>query len=293
LYFQYVVKSFRRRVGDEMKKLFVVSLIMLSFSVGLLAGSPDAAETKTNLEFGAGYRVDNLDWNIASDITGTVTPNIMSELTWSDVEIFQLKAGIRSLINRAFYLRGSLGYGSVFDGDNQDSDFSGDNRTNEWSRSNNSTNDGNVVDATLGIGYQFNVASGRLKLIPLVGYSYSDQYYNITDGVQTVSEPSLKPLGADDPQPLGPFPGLNSTYEAEWWGPWLGIDLLFDANEKLKLFGGFEYHWADYHGEADWNLRSEFAHPVSFEHDADGTGMLMSVGGGVPFDAAMVYQFKR
>ena len=262
-----------------MKKLFVVSLIMLSFSVGLLVGNSEAAETKTDLEFGAGYRVDNLDWNIASDISGNMTPDILSELTWSDVEIFQLKAGIRSLIGRAFYIKGSLGYGWVFDGDNQDSDYSGDNRTNEWSRSNNSTDNGNVVDATLGIGYQFKVASGRLKFIPLVGYSYSDQYFNITDGFQTVSEPSLKPPGADDPPDIGPLPGLDSTYEAEWWGPWLGIDVLFDASEKLRLFGGFEYHWATYQGEADWNLRDQLAHPKSFEHDTEGTGILMSVGG--------------
>jgi hypothetical protein len=258
------------------KKWFVVGMIM--FSMGYWAGNPKAAEIGTNLEFGAGYRVDNLDWNIAGDASGN-NPNILSELTWSDVEIFQLKAGIRSTVSKVFYLRGSLGYGWVFDGQNQDSDYSGDNRTLEWSRSSNSTDSGNVVDATLGVGYQFEAASGRLRLIPLVGYSYSNQYFNITDGVQTVSEPALKPPGASDPLPLGPFSGLNSTYESEWWGPWVGIDLLFDASEKMTFFGGLEYHWADYHGEADWNLRSDFAHPKSFEHDADGTGVIMSVGG--------------
>jgi len=261
-----------------MKKWLAVSLIMFSFSVGLLVENPEAFETKTDLELGAGFRVDNLDWNIARDITGTVTPNILSELTWRDVDIFQLKAGLRSLISKAFYIRGSLGYGWVFKGDNQDSDYTGDNRTLEYSRSNNSTDDGNVVDATLGIGYQFRVASERLKLIPLVGYSYSDQFFRITDGFQTVSEPSLVPP-EDRPPDIGPIPGLDSTYEAEWWGPWLGIDLLFDAGEKLRLFGGFEYHWATYQGEADWNLREEFAHPKSFEHDAEGTGILISVGG--------------
>ena len=32
-----------------------------------------------------GYRKDNLDWNIAGDTTGN-HPNILSELTWDDVE---------------------------------------------------------------------------------------------------------------------------------------------------------------------------------------------------------------
>jgi hypothetical protein len=259
------------------KKCFIIGLIM--FSMGYLAGNLEATEIGTNLEFGAGYRKDNLDWNIAGDINGN-NPNILSELTWSDVDIFQLKGGIRSTISEVFYLRGSLGYGWVFDGENQDSDYSGDNRTLEWSRSNNSTDNGNVVDGTLGVGYQFKVAADRLKFIPLLGYSYSRQFYNITDGVQTVSEPALAPPGST-PLPLGPFPGLNSTYEAEWWGPWVGLDLLFDVSEKVTLFGGVEYHWANYNGEADWNLRSDFAHPKSFEHDSDGTGILVSVGGEV------------
>jgi hypothetical protein len=267
-------KSLKRR-EIKVKKWFVVGLIVLS--MGYLWGNSEATEIGTHLEFGGGYRVDNLNWNIAGDSNGN-NPNILSELTWEDIDIFQLKAGIRSTIGEAFYVRGSLGYGWVFDGQNQDSDYSGDNRTLEWSRSNNATDNGNVVDATLGVGYQIKAAANRLKLIPIVGYSYSDQYFNITDGVQTVSEPALAPAGST-PLPLGPFSGLNSTYDSEWYGPWIGIDLLFDAGEKVTLFGGFEYHWANFNAEADWNLRSDFAHPKSFEHDADGTGIIMSLGG--------------
>jgi len=248
------------------KKWFVIGLIM--FSMGYLEGNPEAAEIGTNLEFGAGYRVDNLNWSIAGNINGT-NPNVLSELTWSDLEIFQLKAGIRSTISKAFYVRGSLGYGWIFDGDN---------RTLEYSRSNNSADDGNVVDATLGIGYQLKAISDRLRLVPLVGYSYSDQFLRMTDGFQTVSEPSLV-APEDRPPEIGPFAGLDSSYESEWWGPWVGIDVLFDASEKMTLFGGFEYHWADYHGEANWNLISKFAHPKSFEHDADGTGIIVALGG--------------
>ena len=256
-----------------MKKWIVVGVMMLSFSVGKL----EAAETRTNLEFGAGYREDNFDWNIAGNINGN-NPNILSELTWSDIKIFQLKGGINSVIGKAFYLRGALDYGWIFDGGNQDADYNGDNRTLEWSQSNNSTDQGSVWDATLGIGYQFKAASDKLRIIPLLGYSYSDQYFNITDGYQTVSEPALAPAG-ETPLPLGPFAGLDSSYEAEWWGPWVGIDLWFDPSEKMSLYAGFEYHWADYQGDANWNLRSDFAHPTSFEHNADGTGIIMTLGG--------------
>jgi hypothetical protein len=37
-----------------------------------------------------GYRVDDLNWNIAGDINGN-NPNIISELTWDDLESYQLK----------------------------------------------------------------------------------------------------------------------------------------------------------------------------------------------------------
>ena len=260
-----------------MKKWIVVGLMMLGFSVGLPVRNLEAIETGTSLEFGAGYREDNLDWNIAGNLNGN-NPNILSELTWSDIEIFQLKAGFKSVFDRVIYMRGAMDYGWIFNGENQDADYNGDNRTLEWSQSNNATDQGSVWDATLGIGYQFKAASDKLKIVPLLGYSYSDQYFNITDGYQTVSVPSLVPP-EDAPPAVGPIPGLDSSYEAEWWGPWVGIDLLFDPSEKMRLYAGFEYHWADYQGEADWNLRSDFAHPTSFEHNADGTGIIMTIGG--------------
>ena len=80
-----------------------------------------------------GYRVDDLNWNIAGDINGN-NPNIISELTWDDLESYQLKFQGRLVWPNLIALRGSLAYGWLFDGKNQDSDYSGDNRTFEYSR---------------------------------------------------------------------------------------------------------------------------------------------------------------
>jgi long-subunit fatty acid transport protein len=82
---------------------------------------------------------------------------------------------------------------------------------------------------------------------------------------------------------VGPIPGLASTYETEWVGPWLGLDLIVPMNEKITLSAGFEYHWTSYKAEANWNLRSDLAHPKSFEHSADGTGFELSLGGRYAF----------
>jgi hypothetical protein len=218
-----------------------------------------------------GYRVDDLDWNIAGDASGN-NPNILSELTWNDLESYQVKVHGNMVLPNILTLRGSANYGWIFDGENQDSDYLGDNRTLEFSRSNNNSDDGHVWDASVAIGYPFRFGHNFLGTItPLVGYSHHEQYLKITDGTQTIP-------------PLGPFSGLDSSYETEWKGPWIGFDIRFHA-KKLETFAHriepyfiYEYHWADYTAEADWNLRDDFANPKSFEHDADGTGFVIGAG---------------
>ena len=217
-------------------------------------------------EFGisSGYRVDAIDWNKAG-VGPLGYVNILSELAWSDLEIFQIKLNNKTIIRDLFYLRGSFDYGWILRGSNQDSDYAGDNRTIEFSRSNNNASDGDVMDASLGLGLHFSFGLDWFGITPLVGYSYHQQNLTVTDGYQTI--PST-----------GSFAGLNSTYDTEWKGPWIGLDLSFDIKKKHNLFVNLEYHWADYSAEADWNLRTDFAHPKSFEHIAEGNGIVISTG---------------
>jgi hypothetical protein len=225
---------------------------------------------------GIGYRTDDLDWNIAGDISGN-NPNILSELTWSDLEILQLDFGLTRIFPNRFVLNGTIAYGKIFDGENQDSDYVGDNRTGEFSRSNNSADDGSTSDVSIGLGYYLSVLSDTVIVIPQIGFSLHQQYLDITDGVQTIATPPFTP-------DLGPFPGLNSSYDAAWYGPWGGVELNFRKykNDKHSLTHefilGFEYHWVDYDAEANWNLRTDLAHPKSFEHEADGSGIVLWAG---------------
>jgi len=39
------------------------------------------------------------------------------------------------------------------------------------------------------------------------------------------------------------------------------------------------HNFPDYKVETNWNLRTDFAHPKSFTHDADGEGIVISIGG--------------
>lgn len=277
--------------------VFILSALLLMTPPGVAADSPTLSEgsasteaesknrrsVETEFSLGGGYRRDDLNWNVSGDSDGN-NPNVLSELTWEDLEIFQLKLENRTVVPKRFYFRAFLAYGWISDGQNQDSDFAGDDRTFEFSRTNNSADDGNVLDASVGVGYPFQLRGKVISTItPLVGYSLHEQNLTITDGNQTISVPIVTPSLVIEPPPLGPFPGLDSTYEAAWRSPWIGLDLQFEARERkawahrLEGYASVEVHWADFEAEADWNLREDFAHPKSFQQDADGTGIVIGL----------------
>ncbi|MBF0284767.1 MAG: hypothetical protein HQL51_09940 [Magnetococcales bacterium] len=236
------------------------------------------AMNDSSSDIALGYRQDNLKWTIAGNAAGN-GPNILSELDWTNLEIQQVEARTRLTFTNDLYLRGGLSLGRIVKGQNRDSDYDGADHAQEWSRSENSAKDGQVWDASLGFGYVILRDKGFLgdsRLMPLVGYSYHEQDLRIRDGKQTVSGVSTRD-GSVAPA-LGPIAGLDSSYTAQWRGPWMGLDYASHLPEKWDLFASYEFHWAAYEGDANWNLRTDLAHPVSFHQSADATGHLLEVG---------------
>jgi hypothetical protein len=226
----------------------------------------------------SGYRKDDLNWTIAGDINGQ-NPDILSELTWSNLDIFQFKANPRVILKDRFVLDGWLAYGEIFDGENQDSDYLGNGRTLEFSRSNNSANEGKTVDYSAAFGYRFDFRglfgneSMKTKFLEetdvdftlFAGYSRHELDTTMKDGFQTIPA-------------LGPFADLHSQYDARWSGPWLGLEVEGRKN-RLNGLVRFEYHFnTDYYGVGNWNLRDDFQHPKSFEHDTEGDGIVFNCG---------------
>lgn len=248
--------------------LILVFTLIVSFTGMAFA---DVLQIVSGLE--VGYRIDDFSWNIAGNIFGQ-DPNILSELSWKDLKIFQVKAHTRIDLDQNVFIQGSVNYGIIMSGKNQDSDYSGDNRTGEFSRSNNGANGDNVMDVSIALGYNATSNPSRFKLSPLVGYSFNWQNLRMTDGYQTVN---IDP-DTGETDYTGPFPGLNSTYKTEWQGPWFGVNLEGEISSQWTVFGNFEYHLADYTGKGNWNLRDDLDHPVSFLHSADGDGYTCSVG---------------
>lgn len=250
-----------------------------AIAAGLLLPGAAAGSWQSALELDAGYRQDDLVWSIAGSSDG---PNVLSELAFERIEIVEIGAGLELRSPTGLEAHLGLRVGEIVDGGVRDSDYSGDDRSLEWSRSENAVEDDDVWDASAGIGWAFDWVdpeSGRAaRLVPMVGYAVSEQALRMSEGNQTVSEPALAPPGFS-PQPLGPFPGLDSTYETEWMGPWVGLHGLFQASASWSAGLAVEYHWFDYEAVADWNLREDFQHPRSFEHEAEGEGWRLALKG--------------
>jgi opacity protein-like surface antigen len=265
-------------------------LMMIAWRMGILASAfllmsaaaPVSAATTTDLGllFAAGFREDRLDWSIATFLPheGEILP-ARSELSWDNLRIWQLRTRgtltltVEDFSHFAVRARGDAGYGRIHSGANRDSDFVlFDNAVIEFSRSDNRADRGHVLDLSLAVGPYFTFNRNGFAVTPLLGYSHHEQNLRIRDGFQTI------PMA-------GPFAGLDSSYDAKWRGPWTGVEVEFQPLARLSLYGSLHYHWADFEAEADWNLRDDFQHPVSFTHSANGSG--------IKFSATAAYQFAK
>lgn len=257
-------------------------------SVANKLAATDASMLTSSFYLAGGYRMDNLNWNIAGNRQGG-DPNVLSELSWSHVTIYQLKLTNRTVIMDWVYLRWHVDCGIVVSGDNQDSDYLGDNRTEEFSRSINGVDGNHVWDGSIGGGPHLSLFESTVTVCPILGYAIAEQDFNIVDGYQVLTTPPSA-------TPLGPIEHLDSRYQTRWRGPWIGVDLLLSMPiekgllRRVEVLFSGEYHWVDYSADANWNLRTDLAHPVSFSHDAQGTGM--KVGTTIRFDTQKRWGFE-
>ena len=244
---------------------------------------------EAEVDLRSGFRQDELRWSI-----GGGGLDVLSELRWENLEIFQVQGGCRYLWERpggAFdgAVRASAAYGWIVDGENRDSDYAGPNRSDEWSRSTNAADQGEVLDLSLAGGLQFPLARGQASIMPLLGYSYHEQNLTLHDGVQVLSDQELADqffgVGEVTVPALGAFPGLDSTYETQWYGPWTGVEVTFSPADRFSLAGRLEFHLVDFRAEANWNLRSDMQHPKSFVQEAAGYGLVGEVTGQYALDS--------
>jgi hypothetical protein len=148
---------------------------------------------------------------------------------------------------RATYSRLFVTAGSV-----TDMDYQGDNRTNRVYNS--------AFDANRGMSFSLlgtvedDIMHGKLFTVTgVLGY--------------TLHRQSLFLLSSDQG---GSAAGLHSRYDTRYEGLVAGLRGNVLIGKTFSLEGSFLYEPIGYRGRADWNLISNFQHPLSFEDKANG-----------------------
>ncbi len=219
---------------------------------------------RAELSMYTGIRRDRLNWHIAGN-----NVNILSELIVDDIDIFQV--GAKSAFTKGEYtFFAEMAYGDVLGGTNVDRDFLANNRRNIYSESVADVSGRRAMDLSGGIGRNIDFHSGRYRLTPILGASWHRLRLLKTHGVQTIATPGQTP-------PVGAIQGLASTYDADWTGLWAGGKIQVQAAEALQIAASFRYQFFDFRADANWNLREDLSHPVSFSHRATGRGIVGDV----------------
>jgi len=242
-----------------MDRVLLVGVLALQLSVG----GGRAVEVSGGVGVGGGFRYDDFDWNEGE------TGIWRSELTWDDVLIAEMsvEGGLLLDVDEGSgpCIGGTYRYGSIQDGETTDTDWLGGVRFN---RSEGDV-EGDVSDAAVDVGYLFVLTEPGAELPSSMkarlGYAYSEQNFD---------EENLRNTFPITYSVSGPI----SSYDAEWSGPYVGMHFRAHVTEAIALTGTLELHIAEYEGVADWTLRDDFAHPVSFRHSADGYGIVAGVG---------------
>ncbi len=213
-----------------------------------------------------------LVWSIAAGPSAAYTPNILSELTYSELksEGFGLQFSYLKKLNDnwAFYIEGDYSDSSITSGESQDSDYQSDNRGDEFSRSYAEIKDDLIKKEMFSVGIKtrwFDKQGHYLTF--LFGHQQHNVDITVTNGVQAI------PVEMNGT----PLVGLNSTYDSEFSSWYYGL-----STEHVFKWGTiglrYEIHDIDFIAQADWNLRPDFQHPKSFEHTGKGDGNTLVLG---------------
>ena len=215
-----------------------------------------------------------LVFSIASDPSDTPVIPILSELSYTEIESagFGLEGGYTTglFYGYGLNLQAKMSRSVIYDGKDQDSDYDrlltdeGTLVDNEFSRSYADLGKDYINRYQIGVFLQkYDPYKSKHTLSMGVGLSGDEYGLRSINGVQVIPDE-------------GPFNGLDSHYDAS-------VDAVFISMQYDYRFWphtlSFDYQYAriDYEAEADWNLRSDFAHPKSFTQEGKGSGDRMAL----------------
>ncbi|GEM_PF-2019529 len=259
---------------------------------------PFLTRGETTWSISLGARQNKTGFEVASDITGTVTPNVLSQDHLDDVTLIELQGKVRHVepLDLAFIRGGvmaeaELTGGIILDGFAQRSIYAGDFRTNEVARASTNKMKGDAIGGSVAVGYQIHLTGtpgqkARNIVRSKMPGSYRDRMRKEQYLQKTLNEAgpyiSVTPLagyGADQQTytieegftliPVFDEANFDTDYIANWYGPFFGMEgEIRNKRHMLRLRG--EYHDLTY----DARLEDHVA-GTSLDNEADGNGYLL------------------
>lgn len=227
----------------------------------------------------------DLNWNIAQDLSGTASPNVLSELEFEKIRGYQ--AGLAASVSGEFFhpdiqlfFEGEGSSGRISRGIATDTDYMGDDRLNIGSRSESKVRGDEQRNYSAGVGLSYDLVPQQHALSLIAGAYFQNEDINIREGRQLIAAPGFFPLSSLDAltHTLG---GLNSNYLSEWSGYWVAGQYRFSWQD-WALSVRYQQYRGEYYGEGRWNLRAEgssaLQQPKSFSHRADSSGASWQLG---------------
>ncbi|MDW2958323.1 MAG: hypothetical protein R8M37_00740 [Alphaproteobacteria bacterium] len=126
-------------------------------------------------------------------------------------------------------------------------------------------------------------AAGNTQEIAVRGDTNEDGVIDVNDAIQI-------PSGYDSVNAGGTYywdqPGVSHSYEVEWSGPYLALDMLYDINLNNYVNAYVELGLPSYNATGDQPYRFDWAHPKSVEDEA-GIGSAFHLGLGASWSTAI------
>lgn len=241
--------------------LLIVTAQSLAAEKSETAAHPTHSEVQ--IEAGLAWREASMRWSIASDVTGTATPNVLSALAWEDVVILDAFCGLEWRLPNHLFARVDGTLGNPVSGDMVDSDYAGDNRTQEIRRSRGKVSGQRAAQGSVEFGKYWSLGS-RWQTLTALGAGFSTLEVNNEQGYLL--------LDVANPGKTGSFGGLDSDYNAYWTGAWARLGFYYTTRPWQASLSWTVIPQAHYDATARWNMRSDLAQPKSFDQDAGGDG---------------------
>ncbi len=231
---------------------FITFMVMMS---GTFTGlSQQFPEEDISISPSIQYGQESLRWSVAGDTDGQ-NPNILSELIWKKLQGVRAGLTIRKRLSGRFSVQADMSYMGIASGGVSDTDYRADNRQDISYEERLRSDKGYVLSFDAVVQYDV-YRVFPMVVTTFVGFTNSYQHLFMLDNAEALVEGKT----------------LKTTYTPHWYGATAGGRFTFYVGKTVFCLE-FSGDLMRYAARANWNLREEFAHPVSFKHRATGYGV--------------------